>query len=99
DVPGQAPIVNTSFVKSDPSCGVSGYDCINGACVPSSTYSTLGVFSSLEACQTQCSANGNCGSGKVCADSSYCPPGKVCIEQVEYSEIQGLISQLSSDLS
>lgn len=78
---------------------INTYDCINGSCVISSTYSTPGVFSSLEACQAQCSANGNCGDGKVCADINYCPPGKVCIENGEYSEIQGLMNRLSSELS
>jgi hypothetical protein len=37
-----------------------GYDCINGGCVPKSTYSTPGVFSTLAACTSGCAKNSNC---------------------------------------
>lgn len=33
---------------------ITGYDCINGACVSSSTFSTDGKYSTLEECQEKC---------------------------------------------
>lgn len=36
------------------------YDCINGACIESTTYKTPGIYTTLEECQA------NCGNGKDC---------------------------------
>jgi hypothetical protein len=35
-------------------------DCINGGCVPATTYSTPGVFANLAACQSGCAQNSPC---------------------------------------
>lgn len=35
-------------------------DCINGGCVPATTYGTPGVFPNLAACQSGCAKNSNC---------------------------------------
>jgi hypothetical protein len=35
-------------------------DCINGGCVPKTTYNTPGVFANLAACQSGCAKNSNC---------------------------------------
>jgi hypothetical protein len=36
------------------------YDCINGGCVPKTTYNTPGVFATLAACESGCAKNSNC---------------------------------------
>jgi hypothetical protein len=36
------------------------YDCINGGCLPKTTYNTPGAFASLAACQSGCAKNSNC---------------------------------------
>ncbi len=43
-------------------------DCVNGGCVPKTTYNTPGVFPSLAACQSGCAKNSNC-TGE-CVDPS-----------------------------
>jgi hypothetical protein len=55
------------------------HDCINGACVPKTTYNTPGLYASLEACQVACGSKG-C-SGK-------------CISNSEWAEIEGLSNQI-----
>ncbi len=35
-------------------------DCINGGCVPKTTYNTPGVFPTLAACLSGCAKNSNC---------------------------------------
>ncbi len=35
-------------------------DCINGGCVPKTTYGTPGVFANLAACQSGCAKNSTC---------------------------------------
>lgn len=35
-------------------------DCVNGGCVPKTTYRTPGVFPNLAACQAGCATNSNC---------------------------------------
>jgi hypothetical protein len=35
-------------------------DCVNGGCVPKTTYNTPGVFASLAACQSGCAQNSTC---------------------------------------
>lgn len=75
------------------------YDCINGDCIDSSKYKTLGIYQSLADCQAVCANGGACGSGKQCVDpTTFCPSGKVCIDQNEYSEIQALISKINSEV-
>lgn len=64
------------------------YDCINGECVRSNTYKTPGKYKSLEECQAACSV-----------DSTECPPGFVCLEDQEYQQILGQISDLEEALS
>ncbi|MBD2197941.1 MULTISPECIES: hypothetical protein [Calothrix] len=54
------------------------YDCINGACIPSSTYNTPGIYQSLSECEIACGTGCN---------------GK-CISNAEWSKIEGLSSQL-----
>jgi hypothetical protein len=36
------------------------YDCINGGCIPKTTYGTPGVYPNLAACQSGCAKNSNC---------------------------------------
>lgn len=36
------------------------FDCINGNCLPKTTYNTPGVFANLAACQNGCAKNSNC---------------------------------------
>ncbi|MEH2278124.1 MAG: hypothetical protein V7K40_25905 [Nostoc sp.] len=75
------------------------YDCLNGTCVQKTQYNTPGLYPSLADCQAVCANGGACGSGKQCVDpTTFCPPGKVCIEQSEFSEIEGLISQINSEV-
>jgi hypothetical protein len=59
------------------------YDCINGACVSSSTFSTAGIYSTLKACQDNCGGN-------------ICPPGMVCLPVGKISKIEGLAIALNN---
>jgi hypothetical protein len=69
------------FVKTDPNCQtVTKYDCINGACIPKSTYSTPGIYNSLSECETAC---GTGCSGK-------------CISNADWAQIEGLSNQLKN---
>ena len=36
------------------------HDCLNGGCIPKTTYNTPGVFASLAACQAGCAKNSPC---------------------------------------
>jgi hypothetical protein len=36
------------------------YDCLNGGCIPKTTYNTPGAFPSLATCQSGCAKNSNC---------------------------------------
>lgn len=36
------------------------YDCINGGCIPKTTYNTTGKYASLAACQSGCAKDSNC---------------------------------------
>lgn len=56
------------------------YDCINGACTPSTTYDTPGIYSSLAECEVAC---GTGCSGK-------------CLSNAEWAQIEGLASQLKN---
>ena len=68
------------------------YDCINGFCVKNNTYNTLGVYSTLEQCQKNCSSNASnsCQAPNICVPPDYCPPGMVCLPTGEFSQIEGL---------
>ena len=80
-------------------CFASTYDCLNGLCIASNTYNTPGLYKSLADCQAVCANGGACGSGKQCVDpTTFCPNGKVCIDQDEYSNIQGLIAKINSEV-
>lgn len=56
------------------------YDCINGACLPKTTYNTPGLYPTLEECEVSCGAG--C-SGK-------------CISNSDWAKIEGLSSQLKN---
>ena len=56
------------------------YDCINGACIPKTTYDTPGLYQSLEDCEVAC---GTGCSGK-------------CISNSEWAQIEGLSNELKS---
>ncbi|MEH2136848.1 hypothetical protein [Nostoc sp.] len=56
------------------------YDCINGACTPSTTYKTPGLYSDMNACELAC---GTGCSGK-------------CISNSDWAQIEGLASQLKN---
>lgn len=36
------------------------HDCINGNCLPKTSYNTPGIYSNLAACQSACAKNSNC---------------------------------------
>ena len=44
------------------------YDCLNGGCIPKTTYGTPGVFPSLAACQSGCATNSTCTGECVLAE-------------------------------
>ncbi|MEH2119021.1 hypothetical protein [Nostoc sp.] len=94
----------TIFQSDQASCNVDAtptakYDCINGQCISSTQYKTPGIYQSLADCQAVCANGGSCGQGKQCVDpTTFCPLGKVCIDQDEFSSIEGLISKINSEV-
>jgi hypothetical protein len=38
----------------------TSYDCVNGGCVPKTTYKTPGKYATLAACQSGCAKDSNC---------------------------------------
>lgn len=76
--------VNT-FTKNDPNC-VSDprYDCLNGECVKSFTYSTPGLHENLTLCQAVC-------GGATCTG--------VCISTPEYNGLKAKLEKIKVDLS
>jgi hypothetical protein len=51
----------TSTPGACPSCNPDQpCDCVNGGCVPKTTYNTPGVFATLAACESGCAKNSNC---------------------------------------
>lgn len=36
------------------------HDCLNGGCIPKTTYNTPGIYANLAACQSGCAKNSNC---------------------------------------
>jgi hypothetical protein len=82
-ISGLAPIQSATFTKTDPNCGSQEsiiYDCINGACIPKTTYNTPGLYQSLSECETAC---GTGCSGK-------------CISSSDWAQIEGLANKLKS---
>lgn len=75
----------TGFTLTVSGCSVPGneqFDCINGGCVPKTTYSTPGVFASLAACQSGCAKNSSC-TGE-------------CISKSEIAALQAAANNLMS---
>lgn len=58
------------------------YDCINGGCIPKTTYNTPGAFANLAACQSGCAKNSNC-SGE-------------CVPAAELAALQQAANDLNS---
>ncbi len=79
-------LLSSSITAQTPCTGCTlppeeiSYDCINGACVPETTYGTLGLYPSLSACETAC---GTGCSGK-------------CISNSEWAQIEGLSNQIKN---
>ena len=44
------------------------FDCLNGGCIPKSTYGTPGTFANLTACQYGCAKNSDCKGECVSAE-------------------------------
>lgn len=59
-------------------------DCINGGCVPKTTYNTPGVFPTLAACESGCAKNSNCAGE--------------CVSAAEIAALQQATSTLRSKL-
>lgn len=59
-------------------------DCINGGCVPKTTYNTPGVFLTLAACESGCAKNSNC-TGE-CVD-----PAEIAAHQQAINNLQAKI--------
>ena len=58
------------------------FDCLNGGCVPKTTYNTPGVFLNLAACQAGCATNSTC-TGE-------------CVSTAELAALQQAANQLQS---
>ncbi|MEA5619512.1 hypothetical protein VB711_16935 [Cronbergia sp. UHCC 0137] len=74
--------VNFTFVADDPNCGIA-YDCINGACLPQSTYNTPGQYPTLADCELVC--GGDSCTGK-------------CISNNEWVQIENLANQVKNNV-
>ncbi len=53
-------IVSNTFADCDGISPDRPCDCVNGGCVPKTTYNTPGIFPTLAACQSGCAKNSNC---------------------------------------
>jgi len=71
-----------TLIKRGTSCTPApiNYDCINGACIPKTTYNTPGIYATLSDCEVAC---GTGCSGK-------------CISNADWAAIEGRSSQLKS---
>ncbi|OYD93134.1 hypothetical protein CDG76_20795 [Nostoc sp. 'Peltigera membranacea cyanobiont' 210A] len=78
--PGYLKPTITSSTNSCPPIVAVKYDCINGACIPKTTYNTPGIYQSLSECETAC---GTGCSGK-------------CVSNSEWAQIEGLSNQLKN---
>ena len=73
------------------------YDCINGACIPKTTFGTEGKYNSLAECQSNCGSSTNsCTAPNICVPPDYCPPGMVCIPSEKWGQIEGLSSDVKN---
>ena len=70
------PIITSKVFTATP----TPHDCINGACIMASVYSTPGIYKTLEECEIAC---GTGCSGK-------------CISNSDWAQIQGLSSELKN---
>jgi hypothetical protein len=59
-------------------------DCVNGGCVPKTTYNTPGVFPTLAACQSGCAKNSNC-TGE-------------CVDPAEIAALKQAVNTLQSKI-
>jgi hypothetical protein len=64
--------------------GEARCDCVNGGCVPQTTYNTPGVFANLAACQSGCAKNSNC-TGE-------------CVDPVEIAALKQAVNTLQSKI-
>ncbi|MGV0103039.1 hypothetical protein NSTCB13_01610 [Nostoc sp. DSM 114160] len=72
----------TIYRSDSASCQIlQKYDCINGACVPSSAHGTLGLYDSLSDCEVNCGFRGCSGQ---------------CISNSDWAQIEGLSNQLKN---
>ncbi|MBH8575784.1 hypothetical protein I8752_22825 [Nostocaceae cyanobacterium CENA369] len=98
-VADETPTSGYTSSGSCATCRADKYDCLNGQCIPKTTYNTPGLYNSLEDCQAVCANGGACAEGKKCVDpTTFCPDGHVCIEQGEYNSIQGLVDKIKSEV-
>jgi hypothetical protein len=75
------------------SCGAVFYDCINGECIPKTTYNTPGHYETLAACQAECGTCENqCNPPNICVPPNHCPDGYVCIGADEFALIKRELS-------
>jgi hypothetical protein len=70
---------NCTGIDPDQPC-----DCVNGGCVPKTTYNTPGVFPNLAACQSGCAKNSNC-TGE-------------CVDPAEIAALQQAVNNLQSKI-
>lgn len=62
----------------------SKYDCINGGCVPSTSYNTAGFYANLAACESGCAKNSPCNGE--------------CVGAAEIAELQQAAANIKSRL-
>jgi hypothetical protein len=58
------------YRKGDCTSGVAAnqpFDCLNGGCIPKTTYNTPGKYASLAACRSGCAKDSNCAGECVSA--------------------------------
>ena len=77
--------IDVSEDPTNPNCPVDphpdiAHDCINGACLPKTTYGTPGIYRSLSECEVVC--------GTGCSGH--------CISNVDWAEIEDLSKQLKN---
>jgi hypothetical protein len=71
ELSGSATIVDCALCAGCNCGGIASnqpYDCVNGGCVPKTTYNTPGVYATLAACQSGCAKNSNCTGECVSSD-------------------------------
>jgi len=70
-----------NLIKRGDTCIIkTRYDCINGACLQSTTYKTPGIYNSLQECEQGCSVNSDgCPEGYECVSIESTQQLKDCI--------------------